>query len=102
MITAVPDRRRGRRAPPTHAGWRADALIRPGLPVLVLNVGRHGVLVECPARLRPGRRAEVQFVSATSERKLTIHGRVERCIVKKLNPLTFHGAIAFETELPDS
>jgi len=95
-VTARADRRRGRRAQPTVAGWRADAVLRPGLPVRVVDIGPYGALIECAARLRPGRAAELQLVSAVTEHKRIVAGRVERCHVIRLQPLGFRGAIAFD------
>jgi hypothetical protein len=91
------DRRRGQRGAPDHSGWCGQAVLRPGLPVRILNIGPFGALVECPARLRPGRRAELQLLPAGSARRQVVSGRVERCEVIALQPLSFHGAIAFET-----
>jgi hypothetical protein len=81
------------------AGWRTDALLRPGLLVRLVNIGPYGALVECPARLRPGRIAELQLVNAATDRKQTVAGRIERCQVVRLKPLGFAGAIAFDTRL---
>jgi hypothetical protein len=91
------DRRRGQRGAPDHSGWSGEAVLRPGLRVRILNIGPFGALVECQARLRPGRRAELQLLPAGSEQKQVVSGRVERCEVITLQPLSFHGAIAFET-----
>jgi hypothetical protein len=71
-------------------------VLRPGLLVRVVNIGAHGALVECPARLRPGRMAELQLVSAATDRKQCVSGRIERCQVVRLRPLGFCGAIAFD------
>lgn len=98
-MTPRPDRRRGRRAQPTVAGWRAEAVLRPGLPVHVVDIGPYGALIECATRLRPGRAAELQLVSAITEHKRVVAGRVERCQVIRLQPLGFRGAIAFDGAL---
>lgn len=98
-MTHEADRRRGQRKAPTLSGWNGDALLRPGLPVRIVNIGAYGALVECQGRLRPGRRAELQLMLAGSERKQIVPGRVERCQVIGLQPLCFHGAIAFEKPL---
>ena len=81
---------------PHPAGWRPEAVLRPGVLVRVVNIGPYGALIECPARLKPGRTAELQLVSAASERKQVVAGRIERCQVVRLNPLGFRGAIAFD------
>jgi hypothetical protein len=98
-MTHTADRRRGQRGAPDHSGWSGEAVLRPGLLVRIVNIGPFGALVECQARLRPGRRAELQLIPAGSERKQVVPGRVERCEVIALQPLCFHGAIAFETAL---
>ena len=99
MIHGGDDRRRGPRDAPDLAGWRPDAILRPGLPIRIVNIGPYGALVECATRLRPGRRAELQLITA-AERKQVIAGRIERCQIVDLRPLNFRGAIAFETVLP--
>jgi hypothetical protein len=43
--------------------------------------------------------AELQLVSADTDRKHTISGRIERCHVIRLQPLGFRGAIAFDGAL---
>ena len=97
-VTRAHDRRRGSRAGPEGEGWRADAVLRPGLAVRVVNIGTFGALVECQARLRPGRSAELQLMNH-QDRKLIVSGRVERCHVVRLEPLCFQGAIAFDGSL---
>jgi hypothetical protein len=98
-MNVVAERRRGRRDAPTSSGWSGEAVLRPGLFVQIVNIGPFGALVECQARLRPGRRAELQLVPAGTLRKQIVPGRVERCEVVALRPLSFRGAIAFETML---
>jgi hypothetical protein len=95
-VTARGERRRADRTEPDQAGWRTDAVLRPGLRVRVVNIGAYGVLVECRGRLRPGRPVELQLVSAATDRKQMVAGRMERCEVVQLQPLGFCGAIAFE------
>jgi hypothetical protein len=94
-VTPRADRRRADRSGPDRAGWRTDAVLRPGLLVRVVNIGPYGVLVECPNRLRPGGTAELQLVSAANDRRQIVAGRIERCHVVRLQPLRFCGAIAF-------
>jgi hypothetical protein len=95
-MTAASDRRRARRGSADLAGWSGDAVLRPGLLVRIVNIGPLGALVESPARLRPGRNAELQLVVAQTDQKQVVAGRVERCQVIALKPLSFQGAIAFE------
>jgi len=98
-VSAGGERRRAGRTGPDTAGWRCEAVLRPGVLVRVVDICPFGVLVECPTRLRPGRAAELQLVSADSDRKHTISGRIERCHVVRLQPLGFRGAIAFDAAL---
>lgn len=99
-MIAGEDRRRARRRAPDVAGWSGDAVLRPGLFVRIVNIGPFGVLVESGTRLRPGRPAELQLVAAGTDHKQVMAGRVERCQVIALQPLVFHGAIAFEHQCP--
>lgn len=95
-----PDRRRAGRRPPDVAGWSGEALLRPGLLVRIVNIGPFGVLVESTAGLRPGRHAELQLMEAGTDHRVLVPGRVERCQVIGLQPLSFRGAIAFEDLIP--
>ena len=96
-LLTVPNERRGSgRVPPEHTPWRREGLLRPGLDVQLLNVSRGGALVESPARLLPGTRTELQLSGA---QRHTIRGRVDRCRVSALDPVTYQGAIVFEGAL---
>lgn len=99
-MTYDSDRRRALRRTPDVAGWSGDAVLRPGLIVRIINIGAFGALVETAARLRPGRKAELQLVAAGTDRKQVVPGRVERCHVIAVQPLIFHGAIEFERSVP--
>lgn len=94
------DRRRAGRRPPDVAGWSGDAVLRPGLIVRIVNIGPFGALVESRARLQPGRTAELQLMAVDTEQKEVVAGRIERCQVIGLKPLSFRGAIAFERVVP--
>lgn len=96
VVDAAVERRRGPRVPSDQSPWRSDAVLRPGLVVRVINIGPRGVLVESAARLRPGRRAELQLLALDSDGRRIVAGRIERCQVVGLEPLCFQGAIAFE------
>lgn len=95
-MTEGSDRRRALRRPPDVAGWSGDAVLRPGLVVRIVNIGPFGALVESRARMVPGRIAELQLIAAGTEQKEVVIGRIERCQVIGLQPLSFRGAIAFE------
>jgi hypothetical protein len=97
-VASPPAERRGaRRVPPAGMGWRREALLRPGQPVVLVNISAAGALVECASRLRPGALTELQLAGAA--RRRSVRGRIDRCQVAMLNPLRYHGAIVFEDAL---
>lgn len=102
LTLAGPDRRRGARAKPADTPWQAEAVVRPGLVVRVLDISPHGVLVESSGRLRPGRSAELQLSFMEGEGRLLARGLVCRCYVAGLAPLRYQGAIVFEGPLHPS
>lgn len=79
-----------------EAGWQAEAVLRPGLLVRIVNISATGVLLESPARLRPGRRAELQLTARDSSARPLCSGRITRCTVVGVSPMVFRGAVAFE------
>jgi len=81
---------------PEHGPWKAEAVLRPGVLVTVIDVAPHGVRVASPARLRPGRRAEIQFTAHDTDERCLVAGQVGRCRVTHLAPLCFEGVIEFE------
>lgn len=99
VVVATAERRKGTRVQPDQSPWKADAVLRPGLLVRLVNIGPHGALVESTVRLRPGRRAELQLSAWAVDGRHTVTGRVERCRVVRLDPLRFQGAIAFDAEV---
>ena len=90
------ERRRGIRMRPEHGPWKAEAVLRPGVLVTVIDLAPHGVRVASPTRLRPGRPAEIQFTAHDSDQRSLIVGRVGRCRVTRLAPLCFEGVIEFD------
>lgn len=92
-----------RRTLPRHEagafGVEADALLRPGVQVQVLNISRRGALLEGPAPCRPGSRTELA-VGGLDGRRLSASAVVLRCWVACLLPLRFRCAVAFDRELP--
>lgn len=92
------ERRRAVRVRPDQGPWRAEAVLRPGVPVRIIDLAPHGVRVASPARLRPGRRAEIQLVAHATEERCLVSGHIGRCRVIQLSPLCFEGVIEFETE----
>jgi hypothetical protein len=82
------------------AGWlrcRPDAVLRPGQPVVVLNINSRAALVESDVRLRPGALTELQL--ARGNRRTSIRGTLERCHVCALEPLRYRGLLVFEARL---
>jgi hypothetical protein len=94
------DRRRGARAPAGAAGWKAEAILRPGVLVQIINVGRFGILLESPAALKPGRRAELQLIADEGNWRPVIAGQINRCRVVGVNPMRFESVIDCDVELP--
>lgn len=88
------------RVGPEQGPWKADAVLRPGVPVRIIDLAPHGVRVSSPARLRPGRRAEIQLMAQDSEERCLVAGHIGRCRVTQLSPLCFEGVIEFEREQP--
>ena len=71
-MAALTDRWSDRRAEQRVAGerlrWRANAVLRPGQPVVLLNINSRAALVESDARLRPGAHTELQLRGAAASR----------------------------------
>ena len=93
-VATLVERRRDARVTPSGISWRADAVLRPGLSVVLVNISSCGALVESGARLRPGARPELQLAGGMARR--TIRGRLERCHVSGLDPLRYRGVVVFD------
>ena len=76
---------------------RPDAVLRPGQPVVVLNINSRAALVESDARLRPGALTELQLASGNG--RTSIRGRLDRCHVCALEPLRYRGLLVFDERL---
>ena len=76
---------------------RPDAVLRPGQPVMLLNINSRAALVESDARLRPGAVTELQL--GLHGGRASIRGRLDRCYVAALEPLRYRGLLVFETRL---
>ncbi len=72
-------------------------MLRPGQPVLVVNINSRAALVESDARLRPGAITELQL--ALGARRASVRGRLDRCYVAALEPLRYRGLLVFENRL---
>lgn len=77
--------------------WGDRAILRPGHEIRVLDVSATGVLIETAIRVLPGKRVDLQLTAAGG--RCSASGRVVRCRVIKLGPLTHEAAIAFEQRL---
>jgi hypothetical protein len=93
-VARTQERRRTNRLIPGVTRWHAQAVLRPGQSVVLVNIGSQGALVESPARLRPGAQTELQLIGKTS--RCSVRGRLDRCHVASLEPLCYRGAIVFE------
>jgi hypothetical protein len=73
------------------------ATLRPGCPVLILDLSQTGAQVETDRPLRPGTRVHVRLVA--EDWSLVAAAVVLRCAVWALNPqegVTYRGALRFE------
>jgi hypothetical protein len=94
LAAALIERRRDLRCAGGGPRWQADAIIRPGQPVTLINICSRAALVESPARLRPGAQTEMQLAGRGA--RTSIKGRLERCYVAALEPLRYRGVLIFE------
>lgn len=94
MDPQVIDRRHDARfAPPA----RADATLRPGTPVVLVDVSAGGALIEAARPLRPG--AWVHLLVNTDGHRVAIVAQVLRSMVWSLDPVdgvTYRGGLHFE------
>jgi hypothetical protein len=89
------ERRRERRASGGGPRWRDDAVLRPGQPVILLNISSRAALVESAARLRPGAHTEVQL--AGPHMRASVGGRLDRCYVAAIEPtIRYRGVLVFD------
>jgi hypothetical protein len=78
-------------------GHVAKATLRPGHPILVVNISRGGALIEGSRPLRPGTRVMLQV--ATSTGALGLSALVLRCGVQSLSlesGIMYRGALKFD------
>jgi hypothetical protein len=87
------DRRLARRIAPEATIWPREALLRPGREVVIVNLSTSGALIESQARVNPGARAALQFLTHSRREVL---GRICRCRVVRLSPLWYEAAVAFD------
>lgn len=94
MDSQVTDRRHDARFEPPA---RAEATLRPGTLVVLVDVSAGGALIEAARPLRPG--ARVHLVVTTAARRFAIVAHVLRCMVWSLDPVdgvTYRGGLKFE------
>ena len=80
---------------PAIAG--AQAILRPGYSVALVDLSAGGALIEGPRPLRPGMRVHVQIV--TSARRFGLTAHVMRCSVASLDSgagVRYRGALRFD------
>ena len=80
---------------PAIAG--AQAILRPGYAVSLIDLSAGGALIEGPRPLRPGMRVHVQIV--TSARRFGLTAHVVRCAVAALDSsagVRYRGALRFD------
>lgn len=87
-----------RRREPRRAGgglrFHARAVLRPGQPIMLVNINSHAALVESDARLRPGAHTEMQLAAAGT--RTSVSGRLDRCYVAALEPIRYRGVMIFD------
>jgi hypothetical protein len=108
------DRRAEQRVAAQSVRWRPNAVLRPGQPVVLLNINSRAALVESDARLRPGAQTELQLLGTPSAQsnphadsaslragsdRTTIRGHLDRCHVAALEPLRYRGVLIFDHRL---
>lgn len=109
------DRRTEQRIAAEELRWRTQGVLRPGQPVVLLNINSRAALVESDARLRPGAHTELQLLGGPSTQssphadsaslraggdRTTIRGHLDRCHVAALEPLRYRGVLIFDHRLP--
>jgi hypothetical protein len=82
-----------------EAEWArtARATLRPGHPILIVNISRGGALVDGSRQMRPGTRVLLQIV--TPQASVGLSAYVLRCGVRSLCPhegITYRGALRFD------
>ena|SRR2546421_2326553 len=99
MTNRPVDRRHFRRAGVAEHGI-LSARVRPGHPIIVIDVSAGGVLIEISQRLLPG--AGVHLQIDTPVRRTSLRGRVLRCTVNRLQStsVSYRAAIAFDCQWP--
>lgn len=77
--------------------WQEGAVLRPGQPVILININTRAALVESRSRLRPGARTELQL--AGNGVRASVRGRLDRCHVTTIEPLRYRGVLVFDQRI---
>jgi hypothetical protein len=97
VLSAAGERRREARAAPGALGWEAEAVLRPGLSVRVLDLSPGGALVESSTAVRPESTTELQL---SAERgRAAVRAYVAGCWVDGLAPLRYRARLVFDVRL---
>ena len=98
-VMATPARSEDRRRSPRSIAQDGQCRVRlrPGHDVSVLNVSGNGILIEGMARLRPGKRVELQMETSANY----LHALIARCEVSMLSEqgVTYRAGLTFDFDL---
>ena len=67
-----------------------------GLEVDLVNLSRHGALIDSPERIEPGSSIFLRMI--TEEATFTVQGQVTRCSVSPMNDRIFQSGIEFDKQ----
>lgn len=96
-VAVAVERRLERRRAGGGAKWNPRAVLRPGLPVTLIDITTRGALIESSGRLRPGAHTELQLTGVGA--RASIPGRLDRCFVAALEPLRYRGVVLFDRQV---
>lgn len=96
-VAVAVERRALPRMPGGGTRWTTRAVLRPGQPVILINISSGAALVESSARLRPGAQTELQLWNAGG--RVAMKARLERCYVSSLEPLLYRGVVVFDRSI---
>jgi hypothetical protein len=95
----VADRRAEARLSAEVLGLEGEARLTLGVHVRVVNVSRHGALLESAEWLRPGTTTELRLTrpedGSGPAQLLAASGTIVRCWVHRLSPLRYRAALVF-------
>ena len=97
LAASLVERRAARRDAIADTRWDAQAILRPGVSVRLLNISTQAVLLESSRWLRPGTRTELQLAAGSV--RTSVPARLDRRYVVGLEPLRYRGVLIFDTPL---